>query len=64
MGFDVIRITTGAHISVEDIEETLKQVKEHWNDKLPKFYDYPSMVIPEKRKPMTNADRLIGLEGR
>ena len=26
----------------------------------PIFYDYPSMLIPEKRKPLVNADQLIG----
>lgn len=26
------------------------------------FYDYPSMMIPEKRKPLVNADQLIGWE--
>lgn len=52
------------HISVEDIEEMVRQIKAHENDPQIKFYDYPSMVIPEKRKPMTNADRLISLERR
>jgi hypothetical protein len=27
-----------------------------------KFYDYPSMLIPEKKKPLVNADQLIGLD--
>ena len=26
------------------------------------FYDYPSMLIPEQRKPLVNADQLIGWE--
>jgi hypothetical protein len=26
------------------------------------FYDYPSMMIPEQRKPLVNADQLIGWE--
>ena len=26
------------------------------------FYDYPSMMISEKRKPLVNADQLIGWE--
>ena len=28
----------------------------------PIFYDYPSLMIPEKRKPLVNADQLIGWE--
>lgn len=28
----------------------------------PTFYDYPSMMMPEKRELMTDADRLIGWE--
>ena len=31
-------------ISDEEIDETLKQVKEHWNDKLPKVYDYVGLM--------------------
>lgn len=28
------------------------------------FYDYPSMLIPEQRKPLVNADQLICWEGK
>ena len=33
-------------ISDEEIDETLKQVKEHWNDKPIKFYDYVGLMKP------------------
>lgn len=49
-------------LSAEDIEESLKQVKEHWNDQLPKFYDYPSMLLPIEKAPLRNADQLLEYE--
>lgn len=52
------RITTGTHMDAMrfDAKAYLLGRRE------PIFYDYPSMLIPEQRKPLVNADRLIGWE--
>ena len=49
--------------SVEDLLEDLRTWKENidfFRTHPMKFYDYPSMLIPEKKKPLVNADQLIG----
>lgn len=52
-------------ITPEEFKEMLKQVEEHWNDPLPKFYDYPStLVSPIDRAPLRNADQLLGYDRR
>lgn len=52
-------------ISAEELEEMLEQVKEHWNDPLPMFCDYPSMLVsPIDRAPLRNADQLLRYEKR
>jgi hypothetical protein len=44
--------------SVEDLIASI----DFWRIYPTEFYDYPSMMIPEKRKPLVNADQLIGWE--
>jgi len=45
-------------ISDEEIDETLKQVKEHWNDKLPKVYDYVGLMkIPVAPVPKSQIEQ-------
>jgi len=51
------------HPAVEELIEELRTWKENidfFRIHPMKFYDYPSMMIPEKRKPLVNADQLIG----
>lgn len=59
MGFDMNRITTGTHMDAMrfDAKAYLLGRREPIL-----FCDYPSMLIPEQRKPLVNADRLIGWE--
>lgn len=44
--------------SVEDLVEAIDFGRMYPE----RFYDYPSMIIPEKRKPLVNAGQLIGCE--
>lgn len=47
------------NITIEEIEDAIDFCKKHPMT----FYDYPSMLISEQRKPLVNADQLIGFEG-
>lgn len=38
-------------LSIEEINETLKELKAHWNDKVPKVYDYIGIIGPIKPIP-------------
>lgn len=52
-------------ISAEELEEMLKQIKEHGNGPMHMFCDYPSMLVsPIVRDPLRNADQLLGYEKR
>lgn len=47
------------NITIEEIEDAIDFCKK--NPMI--FYDYTSRLIPVQRKPLVNADQLIGFEG-